>query len=104
MASTLVKEEGFGSLYKGLSAGLLRQATYTTARLGIYQYISDALVERNEGKVCLFQSTAPREFCLVQYFRRLCVRNMVVLRLDSLLIVSTSPSALSFELRVLLIE
>lgn len=50
VASKLIKEEGFGSLYKGLSAGLLRQATYTTARLGIYQYISDALVIRNEGK------------------------------------------------------
>ena len=51
VAAKLVKEEGVGSLYKGLSAGLLRQATYTTARLGIYQYISDALSVRHEGKV-----------------------------------------------------
>ena len=51
MGAKLVKEEGFGSLYKGLSAGLLRQATYTTARLGIYAYISDALTERHQGKV-----------------------------------------------------
>ena len=55
MASKLIKEEGVGSLYKGLSAGLLRQATYTTARLGIYQYISDALTERHQGKVWSFK-------------------------------------------------
>ncbi|CAF0832013.1 unnamed protein product [Adineta ricciae] len=30
-------KEGFRGIYSGLSAGLLRQATYTTARLGIYQ-------------------------------------------------------------------
>ncbi|XP_017014208.2 mitochondrial 2-oxoglutarate/malate carrier protein [Drosophila takahashii] len=31
------KNEGFVSLYNGLSAGLMRQATYTTARMGFYQ-------------------------------------------------------------------
>ena len=30
----VVKNEGFSKLYNGLSAGLLRQATYTTTRLG----------------------------------------------------------------------
>ena len=30
----VVKNEGFTKLYNGLSAGLLRQATYTTTRLG----------------------------------------------------------------------
>ena len=33
----IVKKEGFFALYNGLSAGLLRQATYTTTRLGVYQ-------------------------------------------------------------------
>lgn len=33
VAQNLIKAQGVGSLYKGLSAGLLRQATYTTARL-----------------------------------------------------------------------
>ena len=32
----VVKNEGVLTLYNGLSAGLLRQATYTTTRLGIY--------------------------------------------------------------------
>lgn len=51
MASAIVKQDGFGALYRGLSAGLLRQATYTTARLGIFQGLSDYLKERNDGKV-----------------------------------------------------
>ncbi|CAG2108993.1 unnamed protein product [Medioppia subpectinata] len=33
---SVVQNEGFGGLYAGLSAGLLRQATYATVRLGIY--------------------------------------------------------------------
>ncbi len=51
VASAIVKQDGFGALYRGLSAGLLRQATYTTARLGIFQGLSDYLKERNDGKV-----------------------------------------------------
>jgi solute carrier family 25 oxoglutarate transporter 11 len=35
----LFRNEGFRGIYAGLSAGLLRQATYTTARLGIYQML-----------------------------------------------------------------
>ena len=36
-------KEGFGYLYKGLGAGLLRQATYTTARLGIFRSMMDVI-------------------------------------------------------------
>ena len=39
VAGDIVKSEGIGGLYKGLSAGLLRQATYTTGRLGFYNTI-----------------------------------------------------------------
>ena len=35
----VIKNEGFTTLYNGLSAGLLRQATYTTTRLGIYTWL-----------------------------------------------------------------
>jgi len=35
----VVKNEGVATLYNGLSAGLLRQATYTTTRLGIYTWL-----------------------------------------------------------------
>lgn len=35
----VIKTEGPTALYAGLSAGLLRQATYTTTRLGIYTWL-----------------------------------------------------------------
>ncbi|XP_018020954.1 mitochondrial 2-oxoglutarate/malate carrier protein [Hyalella azteca] len=35
----IVKTEGAMAMYSGLSAGLLRQATYTTTRLGIYTWL-----------------------------------------------------------------
>jgi solute carrier family 25 oxoglutarate transporter 11 len=35
----IIKNEGISTLYTGLSAGLLRQATYTTTRLGIYTWL-----------------------------------------------------------------
>ncbi len=60
VAGDIIKTDGFGSLYNGLSAGLLRQATYTTARLGIFNNISEKLKEVNEGKV-----GSPNIACLV---------------------------------------
>jgi len=36
LARSIVLKEGLFGMYSGLSAGLLRQATYTTTRLGIY--------------------------------------------------------------------
>ena len=36
IGAQMIKNEGFFSLYRGLSAGLLRQATYTTARMGLF--------------------------------------------------------------------
>jgi len=35
----VARNEGITKLYNGLSAGLLRQATYTTTRLGIYTWL-----------------------------------------------------------------
>jgi solute carrier family 25 oxoglutarate transporter 11 len=35
------KEEGIVRMYQGLSAGLFRQATYTTTRLGAFQYLNE---------------------------------------------------------------
>ncbi|KAK7076202.1 hypothetical protein SK128_002360 [Halocaridina rubra] len=35
----VIKTEGVTAMYSGLSAGLLRQATYTTTRLGIYTWL-----------------------------------------------------------------
>ncbi len=36
---SIIANEGPLAVYNGLSAGLLRQATYATARLGIYTYL-----------------------------------------------------------------
>lgn len=51
VARDIIAKDGAGGLYRGLSAGLLRQATYTTARLGIFQIFSDMLKQQNQGKV-----------------------------------------------------
>ena len=47
----IARRQGVGALYRGLSAGLLRQATYTTARLGIYDTIFAAAKKFNDNKV-----------------------------------------------------
>lgn len=39
----IIRTEGAMALYNGLSAGLLRQATYTTTRLGVYTMLFDKL-------------------------------------------------------------
>ncbi|KAJ0174444.1 hypothetical protein K1T71_009552 [Dendrolimus kikuchii] len=39
MGTQIVKCEGFKALYAGLTAGLLRQATYTTTRLSCYNWL-----------------------------------------------------------------
>ncbi|KAH8242193.1 hypothetical protein KR026_007897, partial [Drosophila bipectinata] len=41
----VLKAEGILSFYNGLSAGLMRQATYTTARMGFYQMEVDYYIE-----------------------------------------------------------
>ncbi|KYN04269.1 PREDICTED: mitochondrial 2-oxoglutarate/malate carrier protein-like [Cyphomyrmex costatus] len=39
--STIYSKEGITTFYSGLTAGLVRQATYTTVRLGIYNQMQD---------------------------------------------------------------
>lgn len=39
----VIRSEGFFSLYNGLSAGLLRQASYTTVRMGVYTSLLEQL-------------------------------------------------------------
>lgn len=43
VAGDIIRTEGFMSLYNGLSAGILRQAVYTTARLGLFSTFLDRL-------------------------------------------------------------
>jgi solute carrier family 25 oxoglutarate transporter 11 len=46
---TIVRTEGVTGIYTGLSAGLLRQATYTTSRMGIYQSLLDHFSATNQN-------------------------------------------------------
>jgi len=51
----IIKNEGFSSLYKGLDAGIIRQLTYTTARMGIFRWTSDALKKEGEKSIPLWK-------------------------------------------------
>jgi len=48
--STMVKNDGLISVYKGVDAAIGRQMVYGTARIGLHRTFSDKLVEYNEGK------------------------------------------------------
>jgi len=56
--STMVREEGVVACYAGLSAALMRQAVYGTARIGLHRSFSNALVQRNDGKPLSFGTKA----------------------------------------------
>jgi solute carrier family 25 (mitochondrial oxoglutarate transporter), member 11 len=50
----ILAEEGVGALYKGLDAGMVRQATYSTTRLGVYSYLFEKK-RREQGHVTFLQ-------------------------------------------------
>lgn len=52
--SQMIKDDGIKSIYSGLSASLMRQMFYGTARIGLHRKISDDLQEKNEGKPISF--------------------------------------------------
>ena len=58
IAKNLIKNEGVMKLYAGLSASLMRQAIYGTARLGLHRVFSNYLKERNNGSITFWMSTA----------------------------------------------
>lgn len=45
----VAKADGIKGFYAGLSASLLRQAIYGTARIGLHRYFSDTLKSMQEG-------------------------------------------------------
>lgn len=47
-SADIIKEKGFGSLYDGLSAGLLRQLFYATSRFGLFEVFRDQLAKYRE--------------------------------------------------------
>jgi solute carrier family 25 oxoglutarate transporter 11 len=52
--SGMIKKDGFKSIYSGLSASLMRQAVYGTARIGLHRSFSEQLLERNNGAPLTF--------------------------------------------------
>lgn len=46
--TSIMKNEGVFAVYNGLSAGLLRQATYTTTRLGTYAFLLERFTEKDK--------------------------------------------------------
>ena len=50
----MIKKDGISAVYAGLSASLMRQAMYGTARIGLHRSFSEKLVARNEGKPLSF--------------------------------------------------
>lgn len=48
--STMVKNDGIASVYKGVDAAIGRQLVYGTARIGLHRTFSDKLVQMNDGK------------------------------------------------------
>jgi len=57
VATRMIANEGFFSLYKGLSAGLMRQVVYTGARLGLFDKFQAALKDPNEKKMPFWKNS-----------------------------------------------
>ncbi|XP_077326820.1 mitochondrial 2-oxoglutarate/malate carrier protein [Lithobates pipiens] len=55
---SILKKEGVRGIYTGLSAGLLRQATYTTTRLGIYTILFEKLTKADGTPPNFFMKAA----------------------------------------------
>ncbi|KAI6184509.1 hypothetical protein M3Y97_00604100 [Aphelenchoides bicaudatus] len=53
---SIIANEGAFNLYKGLSAGLARQATYTTTRLGVYTWLFERFSEPNKAPSFLMKA------------------------------------------------
>lgn len=57
--SAMIKENGFKSLYDGLSAGLWRQVFYATSRFGLFETCRDQLHEirgkTGRFRVCFYE-------------------------------------------------
>ncbi|GAA5801550.1 hypothetical protein HPULCUR_006998 [Helicostylum pulchrum] len=58
MLATMIKigkNEGFVKLYNGLSASILRQATYSTVRFGVYEKLKDYITSKTNKKANIGQ-------------------------------------------------
>merc|ERR1719232_492762 len=56
IASQMIRNEGFLSLYNGLSAGITRQVVYTGARLGLYDIFTAQAKSPEEKSMPLYKT------------------------------------------------
>jgi len=56
IARNMIANEGFFSLYSGLSAGITRQVIYTGSRLGLYDIFTDMARDKETGKLGFAQT------------------------------------------------
>lgn len=57
ITKTMLKDEGVGAFYKGLTAGLTRQVLYTGARLGLYDIFTENIKSPGEKKMPFWKTT-----------------------------------------------
>lgn len=50
----MIRKDGFLSIYSGISASVMRQCVYGTARIGLHRTFSEELQKRNKGKSLSF--------------------------------------------------
>ena len=55
MTANIVRTNGFFALYNGLSAALLRQATYSTTRFAIYEVTKQAIAGESDKGIPLWK-------------------------------------------------
>ncbi|ESW98389.1 Mitochondrial dicarboxylate transporter [Ogataea parapolymorpha DL-1] len=58
LAFKIIKTEGVLAAYAGLTASLLRQATYSTARFGVYEKLKEIMTDPTRGQASTFQLLA----------------------------------------------
>ncbi len=56
--ANVVRAEGLLNMYNGLSAALFRQVTYTTTRMGVFQYLMDGYPGASFGHRVVFGAVA----------------------------------------------
>lgn len=55
ISKEIMAQQGIKGFYQGLDSALFRQATYATARLGIFRTINDTLKAKNKSNKFLLQ-------------------------------------------------
>jgi hypothetical protein len=61
----LAKKDGVTAIYSGVSASLLRQAIYGTARLGLFRKFSDEAKIMNDGQPISFVCLTKLSICIL---------------------------------------